>query len=204
MRRVLVGIAATVAVALSLACAKPVEDASDGNRTLNANAATATATNRGGAAGVNDTLITLKVKTALLGDKRTSGLETDVDSKEGAVTLSGKVDTDEAKSAAEEVAKKIEGVRSVSNMLQVVAEARRGEVNTSDDKIGSAIEKVIDTDPNLSDLSLFVKVNAGVVTLSGSVETQKQLLDATQAIRKLAGVKAVDATQVTVKEDKKS
>lgn len=202
MRRVLVGIAAALAVALTLACAKPVDDASEGNRTANTNAAPVA--NRSGTAAVNDTLITLKVKTALFGDKRTSGLETDVDSKDGAVTLSGKVDTDEAKSAAEEVAKKIEGVRSVSNMLQVVAEAKRSEVNTSDDKIESAIEKVIDTDPNLSDLSLFAKVNAGVVTLSGSVDTQKQLLDATQAIRKLAGVKAVDATQVTVKEDKKS
>jgi osmotically-inducible protein OsmY len=39
--------------------------------------------------------------------------------------LRGKVDSDEAKNAAEEIAKGIDGVKSVKNELQVVATSKR-------------------------------------------------------------------------------
>ena len=70
-----------------------------------------------GAAGA---ALTTKVKTALASD---AGLKTmtniDVDSKDGVVTLKGKVDSADLKKKAGEVAKKVSGVKSVKNELKV-------------------------------------------------------------------------------------
>jgi hyperosmotically inducible protein len=66
--------------------------------------------------------LTTKVKTALASDV---GLRTmtniDVDSDKGVVTLKGKVTSADAKKRAEEVAKKVDGVKSVKNQLRVEA-----------------------------------------------------------------------------------
>jgi hyperosmotically inducible protein len=66
--------------------------------------------------------LTTKVKTALASDV---GMRTmtsiDVDSADGVVTLKGKVASAEAKKKAEEIAKKVDGVKSVKNQLRVEA-----------------------------------------------------------------------------------
>lgn len=178
------------------------------NSAENANNANhAAATNHNGnantraSAGPNDGWITLKTKLALIADKRTSGFETTVDTKDGTVTLSGKVDTAEAKTAAAEVARRIDGVKSVDNQLQVVPEAKRKEVNAADDKIEDAVKTAIKNDAKLKDASLTPKVNAGVVTLDGSIDTQEQLYAAAQDVRTVPGVKSVDTQQVKVKNE---
>ena len=70
--------------------------------------------------GTAGAALTTKVKTALASD---AGLGTmtsiDVDSKDGVVTLKGKVDSADMKKKAGEVAKKVSGVKSVKNELKV-------------------------------------------------------------------------------------
>jgi osmotically-inducible protein OsmY len=151
-----------------------------------------------------DSWITLKIKLALLAENPTSGYETEVDTKNGAVTLTGKVDTNEAKSAMVATARKIEGVEGINDQIQVVPDAKRKEVNAADDKIKDEIGNVIDKDPKLKDLSLSVDSNAGVVSLDGTVDTHEQLLYAAQAMRKVQGVKSVVTSGVTVKDEKPS
>jgi hyperosmotically inducible periplasmic protein len=193
---IVIGLAVT-----ALGCASPGNENGNANRT----AATNANENAGGGAGnTSDTWITTKAKLALIADNRTSGFSTDVVTQNQAVTLSGKVDSNEAKEAAEGVVKGIEGVRSVNNQLQVVPEEKRREVNAKDDKINDDIEKALDSDPDLQDLSLSVDSNAGVVTLRGTVDTEEQLLKAAQALRKIPGVKSVVTSAVTVANEKKS
>lgn len=187
----------------SLMACQPSDNSNNANRAAGANRNDNANTRAAESArsGSNDGWITLKTKLALIADKRTSGFQTDVDTKNGVVTLSGKVDTPEAKSGATDVARGIDGVKSVDNQLQVVPEARRKEVNAADDKIEDGIKAAMKNDAKLKDLSLTAKVNAGVVTLDGSVDTQQQLLDAAQAVRGVPGVKSVDTRQVTVKNE---
>jgi hyperosmotically inducible protein len=70
--------------------------------------------------GTAGAALTTKVKTALASD---AGLSTmtniDVDSKDGVVTLKGKVDSADMKKKAGDVAKKVSGVKSVKNELKV-------------------------------------------------------------------------------------
>lgn len=68
---------------------------------------------------VDDSTITTKVKSKLLADKRVSGLAIDVDTFQGEVTLTGGVDTSEQKAVATQIAKTVEGVREVKNLLKV-------------------------------------------------------------------------------------
>jgi hyperosmotically inducible protein len=68
---------------------------------------------------VDDSVITAKVKAALAGDPRTKAHEVNVETHEGAVQLSGFVDSAEAKSTAGELARSVAQVRSVDNQLDV-------------------------------------------------------------------------------------
>lgn len=190
-------------VLFSLACVSEndTKDARTANRPANASG---TANRETAGAGVNDSWITVKTKLALIADNRTSGFETDVDTKDGMVTLSGKVDTPEAKSAAEDVTRKIEGVKTVNNQLQVVPEAKRKEVSAVDEKITDAIEATIERDATLKELSLTANSNAGVVTVDGTVDNNDLLLKYAQAVRNVPGVKSVVTTPVEVRENKSS
>jgi hyperosmotically inducible periplasmic protein len=68
---------------------------------------------------LDDASITGRVKTALAAHRGTSALHTDVDTKDGKVTLTGTATTDAQKTLAEKVARKVHGVRSVENDLEV-------------------------------------------------------------------------------------
>src|SRR6266542_3990413 len=89
---------------------------------------------------VTDSWITSKTKIALFSDDRVKGTQVKVDTMKGVVTLRGKVDSDEAKSAAAEVAKGIDGVKSVKNDLQVVAPKERKAVAANDKDINVRVE----------------------------------------------------------------
>jgi len=69
---------------------------------------------------LEDAWVHTKVVAQLIGDSKTPERNINVDVVEGAVTLRGQVDTAEAKSEAERVAKETDGVKSVKNELKVV------------------------------------------------------------------------------------
>jgi osmotically-inducible protein OsmY len=66
---------------------------------------------------IDDSVLTGKVKSALIADSRTKAYQIHVTTKEGVVHLNGVVDSTAAKMAATEVAQSIEGVRAVDNEL---------------------------------------------------------------------------------------
>ena len=201
MRKLLIAVVVSFA-GMALGCASPGNENEGGNANRTA-ATNANANASGGEGDHSDTWITTKVKLALIADNRTSGFATDVVTQNQAVTLSGKVDSNEAKEAANEVVKGIEGVRSVNNQLQVVPEEKRQEVNAKDEKINDEIEKLLNSHPDLQDLVLSVDSNAGVVTMLGSVDSEEQLLKAAQVLRGIPGVKSVVSSGVMVVGEKK-
>lgn len=68
---------------------------------------------------LEDAGLTAKVKTRLASDERVSAFDVDVDAREGVVTLEGSVGEEEAKSAAEEIARATDGVSDVVNRITV-------------------------------------------------------------------------------------
>src|SRR6478736_4671367 len=85
-----------------------------------------------------DGWITTKTKLALWTTAGIPSTEVDVDTVDGMVTLHGKVET-----AAENEAKKIDGVKRVRNLLQVVPESREKAVTKDDKAIKEAAEAAL-------------------------------------------------------------
>ena len=93
---------------------------------------------------VSDSWLTSKTKIALFADDRVKGRDVRVETQHGQVFLRGKVDSDEAKTAAAEIAKGVEGVKGVKNDLQVVAPAARKTVQANDKQITKAVDEKLD------------------------------------------------------------
>lgn len=68
---------------------------------------------------IDDSVITGKVKAALIADAVTKAHQINVETRQGEVLLSGFVDSKEARSRAAELARTVEGVSSVKNSLEL-------------------------------------------------------------------------------------
>lgn len=68
---------------------------------------------------VTDDMLVDQVRIRLADDADVGGQRIDVDVHDGAVTLKGKVRTDQQKIKAEKLTKKVKGVTSVNNQLVV-------------------------------------------------------------------------------------
>ena len=138
---------------------------------------------------VTDSWVTSKTKISLFADERVKGTQVSVDTTKGVVHLRGKVDSDEAKSAANEITKGVEGVKSVTNDLQVVAPAARKTVDASDSDVAKAVATRLSKDSQLKKVD--VRTDAGVVTLTGEVATIGASAKASEMARGVSGVKSV-------------
>src|SRR5262245_49494976 len=98
---------------------------------------------------VDDAVLTAKIKTQMAADGRISPTRVNVDTLNGDVMLKGEVPTQQEKDAAEEVARKVEGVRSVSNQITVNPAAANTGLPTGNEMkeqaekaVGGAAQKV--------------------------------------------------------------
>ena len=147
---------------------------------------------------VSDSWITAKTKIALFADERVKGRQVSVDTmKGGVVHLRGKVDSEEAKSAAAEIAGGIEGVKSVKNDLQVVPPGKRDMVKAKDSDIKKAVQTRLSKDSQLK--SVDVRADSGVVVLTGDVSNITAAARASEMAREVPGVKFVK-NEITVKQ----
>lgn len=85
---------------------------------------------------LEDAWIHAKIVTKLIGDSQTPERKINVDVVNNEVTLRGTVDTPEAKSEAERVAKATDGVKKVTNQLKVspAAKSNTNRANTNKNK----------------------------------------------------------------------
>lgn len=138
-----------------------------------------------------DLWITSAAKMRLLANSETPALEINVDTSNGVVTLFGTVPSERAKQAASEEVRKVGGVKSVNNDLQIVAETQADRVAEQDAVIKTAVEKRLAARDDLKDSDIDVEVSNGVARLTGSIDSQVDRLTALTATRATSGVRAV-------------
>lgn len=138
---------------------------------------------------VSDSWLTSKAKIALFADDRVAGKDVRVETVNGQIFLRGKIDSEEAKMAAADIAKGIEGVKSVKNDLQVVPPAARKTVTANDKQITKAVETSFGKDATLKKID--VRTDAGVVVLSGEVPNISAAAKASEMAHRVDGVKSV-------------
>ena len=114
---------------------------------------------------------------------------------DGVVTLSGYVDSFYKKWAAERAAARVFGVKAVAEELKV---RLPGSLKRSDEDIARAAANAIEWNVLIPQNHVKVKVQDGVVTLSGEVEWRYQKGVAEEAVRPLMGVILV-SNQIAVK-----
>ena len=78
---------------------------------------------------LNDAKIETVIKTRLMFESEVSGLEIDVESKMGVVTLSGTVDDDAERQLALKIAENTNDVKSVVDMLKMTEEGGQASLN---------------------------------------------------------------------------
>jgi osmotically-inducible protein OsmY len=110
---------------------------------------------------------------------------------DGAVTLTGYIDTYAAKLAAERAAKRVRGVRAVANDVQV-----RLRLERTDTDIATDAAHALNLRAN-SPESVQATVHSGHITLTGTVSTLFQRSVAEKAIRHIKGLKGV-VNRITV------
>jgi len=139
-----------------------------------------------------DAWITTKIKLALLTTEGVSGTAIKVDTVAGQVTLYGKVHSAEEKAKAETIARKVDGVQAVRNLLQVVAPQREKAMQVSDDDLKQRVKQALQADPSLKSSNIDVQsVNQSVVLLGGTAKTLSAHLRAVEVAAAVPGVRRV-------------
>ena len=158
---------------------------------------------------VDDAAITATVKSKLLWSKNTEGLEMDVDTKNGKVTLRGDAESEAAKAYASSTAANTRGVESVDNRL-VVDSTKSGSNVMNDDKEQEAPAAISDSwittkvnstfmySANVESNDIEVSTKQGVVTLTGKVDNDTDRTQAIKIAESIRGVKSVDAKLLTL------
>ena len=153
-------------------------------------------------AGVTDAGITGAVKTKLAADSKVNASEINVDTKDGVVTLTGNIDSQEAKSRALQIARETTGVRDVQDMISVREASAQGNAPNPDRTVGERIDDAGITakvknrlleDPAVKGLKIDVDTREGVVYLTGSIPGAGERDRAVQIARATEGVRDVQA-----------
>ena len=149
-----------------------------------------------------DAGITGMIKTKLAADDRVSAFEINVNTTDGAVTLTGNVDSQEATEAALQLAKDTSGVRDVKDMISVRVGSMTGDAPDPDRTAGAHIDDAVISarvkarlldDPVVKGLQIDVDTRDGVVFLTGSVTSDAERKQAIELARTTEGVKDVVA-----------
>jgi osmotically-inducible protein OsmY len=141
----------------------------------------------------SDAWLTTKVKTTLLFHQNVSGA-TEVNVKDGTVTLRGTADNQAQKDLTTEYAKDVEGVKDVLNEMVVSNTSKKSR--TVGDKIDDAsitalVKSTLLYHRSTSALNTKVETKRGVVTLSGMAGNAAELKLATKLASDVHGVKSV-------------
>ena len=154
-------------------------------------ACAATRTEQSAGEHIDDTVVTAKVKAALIDEPATKARQIEVNTFRGTVQLSGFVDSAEEKAAATRVAHSVNGVQNVRNNLAVGhTERSAGEV-LDDGVITTKVKAALVAEPTTKARDITVVTREGIVQLSGFVDSASEKARASAVAQAVAGVKEV-------------
>lgn len=170
---------------------------------------------------IEDASITASVKSRLLWNDVTDGLDIDVDTLRGKVTLSGQASTEAEKLLATKLARITDGVRAVDNRIAVAPDLTTGDDDATDrdDRkadtaadlpgespvndgwISAKVKSSLLMSAGVDGLDLTVETKEGQVTLGGAASSTGERDLAVEIAKDIKGVKGVDASGVRIGSD---
>jgi osmotically-inducible protein OsmY len=148
----------------------------------------------------SDAWIMTKVKTTLLYRRSVSGFATEVNVKDGIVTLQGEAPSQAQKDLTTEYARDIDGVKSVNNEMTVAKTAKKTQTTgekIDDASITALVKMTLLYHRSTSALNTSVATKRGVVTLTGKAKNAAEKDLATKYAADVNGVKSVK-NQMTI------
>jgi hyperosmotically inducible protein len=140
---------------------------------------------------VDDTTIAAQLKSELLADSTTDGLNIDVEVNRDKVQLNGFVDSQAQVDRAGEIARSVPGVASVDNQLKVSDGTRMTGQYIDDKALSVSVKAALANDAVSPASEIDVEVNRGIVSLGGFVDSSAELDAALAAAGKVKGVQKV-------------
>jgi osmotically-inducible protein OsmY len=144
----------------------------------------------------SDAWVGTKVKTALLFHRNVRATRTDVNVKDGVVTLSGEASSLAQKELTTEYAKDVEGVKEVNNEMTIdKAPAKTGETigeKIDDASITAQVKSSLMSHRSTSAVKTKVETADGVVTISGIAKNAAEKSLVTKLVTDINGVISVN------------
>lgn len=148
---------------------------------------------------IDDSVITARVKSALLADHDAKSFEIKVQTRKGEVQLSGFVATQARIDNAIALTRNVEGVRSVENGM-TLKDGKATVGNNVDDGIVTAkVKSALLADPDVKSFDIAIVTRKGEVQLSGFVNNQAQINRAIDLARGVEGVQSIN-NEMSVKK----
>jgi osmotically-inducible protein OsmY len=138
----------------------------------------------------------LSVKLALMGDARLFHYDIEVEDNQQILTLTGRVSTEDDKTAATEVAQAVQGVKTVVNKLAVEKDLAKTLLKKQDETLTTMVKERFAKSVTLKAANFEVKTEDGVVQLNGTVRFQVIALEAAETARQVPGVRAVNTEKI--------
>ena len=142
---------------------------------------------------LDDTVVTTKVKSALVADSQIKALQIKVETRKGQVQLSGFADSQAQIDRALTVAKGVQGVTGVENSMSLKLGDRTVGAKVDDGIVTAKVKSALLADPSVKALDIIVATNKGKVQLSGYVDSKSQMDQAVLLARGVVGVTGVES-----------
>lgn len=154
---------------------------------------------------VEDANITARVKSQLLWNANTHGLDIHVDTENGHVRMSGNVNNPREAELAMQIARNTRGVQTVTNLIQISPEPPtvdrlRQDLDTAVEQLGrvardgwisARVRALLVFDRALDGSDIEVTTEDGVVTLRGTAKDLEQKRHLLDVVGDIVGVRAV-------------
>lgn len=148
---------------------------------------------------LDDTVVTTKVKSALLSDPDIKSFDLKVETRKGVVQLSGFVESQAQVERAIAATGAVEGVRSVENGITLTAGTQTPGNKIDDGIITTKVKSALLGDPNIKSFDIAVVTRKGEVQLSGFVDSKAQIELAVALAHKVEGVTSV-GNEMSIKQ----
>ena len=143
----------------------------------------------------SDAWVNMKVKTVLLFHRNVNALKTDVDVKDGIVTLKGEAADPAQKNLTAEYTKDIVGVKDVKNDMTVSLKPEKPVETMSetmdDASITAQVKMTLLLHRSTSIIDTKVTTTDGTVTLTGKTRSDAEKEQASKLVKAVRGVKSV-------------
>jgi hyperosmotically inducible protein len=140
---------------------------------------------------VDDSVITTRVKSALLDNIDIKSFDIKVETRKGEVMLSGFVDNQTQVDHAVKITNGIEGVKGVDNKLTLKEGVATVGNKIDDGVITTKIKSALLADASIKSVDIMVVTRKGEVQLSGFVNNQAQIDRALEVTHGIEGVTKV-------------